>query len=406
MLRKKNRRMTKKYQRGGAVEIDDAYENVLLIIDPQNDFSDQNSAVSRNENGSLFVPGSTQDYAKIIDFIKQNNAKLAEIHVSLDTHTTRHIGHPGFWSRVNEDGSNPVNCNKEDEGLNILEKTEKDNVYKGVISGNFYTPRKYGDDDAEYQRLLAYVKEYIQFYYSSESIHELRPWIWKEHCIEGSSGHMVAQELKDLLDNYGNKHSLNGEEDFVDKVSYHIKGQNNLAEMYSIFSAEMPVVVEGLDSYMNTSKYKDKHKEKNRVNFYPKEEGVRFYKDLDCTTSDSKNDCGYLNLETQLNKEFMNKLLGIGTSKPRRVFICGEAKTHCVKSSLIDLMDYAIKQNEQNTNQQITKEQIVLLANMTSPITASGVKDDIEKITEVKGFTVMNPQGNFIYTDEGRIPIA
>jgi hypothetical protein len=65
--------------------------------------------------------------------------------------------------------------------------------------------------------------------------------------------------------------------------------------------------------------------------------------------------------------------------------LCGEAKTHCVKSSIIDLMEHAGK-----SSKQVISSRIVLLANITSPI--QGVPDDIEKIVIEKGYSVFNSE--------------
>lgn len=362
---KKNRRMTKRY-RGGNGEIDDKYENVLLIIDPQNDFSDAKEGY-RTE-GNLAVPGSSGDYERIIDFINTNKDKLAEIHVSLDTHTPRHIGNPGFWTRVDENGNTEESEDCDDtDGLRIL-SIHNDNddatkvIYQGysVVAGirhlsggdelRYYIPKNYGGD---YSKLCAYVKKYIKFYSTPESKHGQVPWIWREHCFEDSTGHKVASELQDGLNN----------ENIKSKVRYHIKGQNNLAEMYSIFSAEMPVTVNSeLNDYMNTSK---------RTETYDIAEGVNSYED-------TKNK---INLETERNTKMMDKLLGLDTGKLRRVYVCGEAKTHCVKSSLIDLMEYAKEKG-------IEKERIVLLSDMTSPIPGSPL-NNIVQTTRDMGYSVL-----------------
>jgi nicotinamidase-related amidase len=394
MLRKKNRRMTKRYRGGDAIMIDDKYENVLLIIDPQNDFSD--GPRIDDKPGNLAVPGSSGDYERIIGFINANKNKLAEIHVSLDTHTPRHIGNPGFWTRVDENGLIISQECDDSDGLRILSVVKNDGkvMYKGLsvieidkcgidaaahqyLTGGeqvrYYIPRNYGGD---YQKLCEYVEEYINFYSTPESKHGQLPWIWRKHCIEGLEGHKVVSELKSILDSTENIPNDPNSREFKDKVSYHIKGQNNLAEMYSIFSAEMPVTVTGLDDYMNTSKYKNK--QQNSVNKYDTTEGIRDYADFDCVGS-SKRDCGYLNLETKRNTGMMDKLLGTSDTK-RRVFICGQAKTHCVKSSLIDLMEYAKEKG-------VESDRIVLLSNMTSPI--CGATDDIVTKTGEMGFTVL-----------------
>jgi len=218
----------------------------------------------------------------------------------------------------------------------------------------YYIPRNYSNADIEgYSKLCSYVEDYILFYSNTtKNKHGQVPWIWRKHCIEGSEGHKVVSELQLVLDN------------LVSKVRYHIKGQNNLAEMYSIFSAETPVFgVTGFESYMNTSQ---------RTKPYNIVDGLNSYQD----TNDK------INLETKRNTGMMDKLLGT-PGKPRRVFVCGQAKTHCVKSSLIDLMEYAKENN-------VTSDRIVLLSDMTSPI--CGALNNIVAKTGEMGYTVL-PEG-------------
>jgi nicotinamidase-related amidase len=223
----------------------------------------------------------------------------------------------------------------------------------------YYIPRNYSNADIErYSKLCSYVEDYILFYSNTtKNKHGQVPWIWRKHCIEGSEGHKVVSELQLVLDNLGSK------------VRYHIKGQNNLAEMYSIFSAETPVFgVNGFESYMNTSTRRETYDIVNGVTSY--DETIK-----------------KLNLETGLNKGMMNKLLGLeeyaSEKTKRRVYVCGQAKTHCVKSSLIDLMEYA-------KGKGIESGQIVLLSDMTSPI--CGAPNNIVAKTGEMGYTVL-PEG-------------
>jgi nicotinamidase-related amidase len=331
---------------------DNFSKNIVLIIDPQNDFSDANNT-KRNKPGSLAVSGSSSDYSKIINFIENNS--IDEIHISLDTHNERHIGHPGFWDRINESGKRIPADNT--DGLTIL-SIDPENVITGfhIIkkSTTQYVPRIY--EKSSYDNLCVYVHNYLKFYDSPENKHNQLPWIWPNHCIEGTSGHRIAQELQCFLDKW--KLSRKG-----NIVKYHIKGQNNLAEMYSIFSAEKPVSITEsyvLRSYLYTGKGK--------------------HISLPTGCNDYKKTQQFINLETTFNSELMNQLLGDNN----RVFICGEAKTHCVKSSIIDLMEHASK-----SSTPVSSGRIVLLANMTSPI--QGVTDDVEKIVIEKGFSVFIP---------------
>jgi nicotinamidase-related amidase len=326
-------------------------KNIVLIIDPQNDFSDVNE-LDRTQPGSLSVPGASEDYSKIIDFISTNS--IDEVHVSLDTHTSRHIGHPGFWDRVNHDGTLTPADNT--DGLTFLE-INGENVITGtsIITNRKtqYIPRMY--DDESYEALCQYVYNYLHFFESSENKHQQKPWIWPNHCLEGTNGHRIAKELQTFLTTWERSgHGI---------VKYHIKGQNNLAEMFSIFSAEKPVSVTEsyiLRSYLYTGQ---------GIDISPP------------TGSDTyRKTQKLINLETTFNHELMSQLLGDNN----RVFICGEAKTHCVKSSIIDLMEHASQ-----CSKAVNSSRIVLLANMTSPIT--GVTDNIEQLVIEKGYSVFKP---------------
>jgi nicotinamidase-related amidase len=191
-------------------------KNVLLIIDPQKDFT---------EGGKLQVPGATKDYENMITMLKSVGDKFDEIHVSLDTHTENHIGHPNFWKQTN--GSDipnsifilDIDSNDTITGSNILTGVPNVDQTQSIE----VVPRQENLD------LLKYVKDYLKWFNTSANTHGQRCFIWFQHCIEKSDGHKVANILKTKLDEMGTK------------VHYHIKGQNNLAEMYSIFKAEKPV---------------------------------------------------------------------------------------------------------------------------------------------------------------------
>lgn len=299
--------------------------NKLLIIDPQNDFTDTTPP------GSLSVPGALADYGRLVSFLQTNGSMFSEIHISLDTHTEKHIGHPKFWKQENDDdipGSIYVLNFKDDKviGINILA-----NFGVAVDFPLIQVVPK--EDNPE---LLQYVKEYINWFDSEENTHGQRPFIWFQHCIESTDGHKVHEILKNELDKYG------------DKVTYHIKGQNNLAEMYSIFKAERPVSDEDL-SKLAKFVYTGVNTQEGT--------SARTYDDV----SKMKN------LNTKLNKDLLNQLLG-EVGNQNTVYICGEARTHCVKSSIIDLLEYV----EANGYDQ---SKIIFIKDISSPI--GGTPNDI-----------------------------
>jgi len=349
-----------------AAAVSSSRRKSLLIIDPQSDFSDAAENI-RDKNGALMVPGASRDYSRIIQYLR-SDPEVCDVHVSLDTHTDRHIGHPGFWEVKLEETSEWEPATDENSGLTIL-KIDADNK----ISGSFnlvaqrpiyqFRPRCY--DPASYPALCRYVNEYLHFY-DQDADGKFKPenkkgqfaWIWFNHCLEETEGHRVAVELQAELNTFAAQPGK--------KVYYHIKGQNNLAEMYSIFSAERPVAdewQESLRSYMYTGSQEGHYYDNRGKESY---EAVRSSR----------------NLNTRLNTELMDILLGITPQSPagvNTVVVCGQARTHCVKSSKIDLMAYARQRG-------VASDRLIFMQNCSSPI--AGVPDDLADIVREQGYTV------------------
>ena len=61
----------------------------ILGIDLQNDFT--------SPTGSLFVQNSDIDVVRIADFIRNNQAKIDYIALTLDSHQPIHIAHQIYW---------------------------------------------------------------------------------------------------------------------------------------------------------------------------------------------------------------------------------------------------------------------------------------------------------------------
>jgi nicotinamidase/pyrazinamidase len=320
--------------------------NKLLIIDPQNDFTDlpYTDVDGIKKEGLLSVPNSYKDYGRLIHLLNNIGDKINEIHVSLDTHTEKHIGHPKFWKQT--DGSDIPNSmyalsinNDIITGTNIL--TKHGNQESATIE---VVPK---DDNTD---LLQYVKDYVSWFDDkTQNTHGQRPFIWFQHCIENTGGHKINPTLKSALDSYANK------------VTYHIKGQNNLAEMYSLFKAERPVSDEDLtklEQFVYTGKLSTEGSSSKTYDAVSKMK----------------------NLNTKLNEQLLKNLLG-ETSNQNTLYICGEARTHCVKSTIIDLLEYV----EKNSYDQ---SKIIFIKNISSPIggvpndivyKVSGVRDDADE---------------------------
>jgi nicotinamidase-related amidase len=202
----------------------------VLIIDPQVDF---------HEGGNLAVSGADADNKRISEMLFQsfNNSKINSVFVSLDTHTDNHIGHQGYWKIVGRSG----------------EKLPFFSIFY-VRDSKIYT--KINDEEVEVEPVHADRKLWtIKYVENVASFGKGPALIWPTHCIEDSEGHKVKEPLRTVLRNNG---SL---------VKYHVKGQNELAEMYSIFKAEIPVP-ENTGMQMYSGKYTEKSKPYSLVDGY------------------------------------------------------------------------------------------------------------------------------------------
>merc|ERR1711920_277561 len=122
--------------------------------------------------------------------------------------------------------------------------------------------------------------------------------IWPYHCIIGTLGHAVAPALNTALWEWASKNSQ--------VIEWLCKGSNPKAEMYSAFKAD--VEVPGADN-------------------------------------------------TKLNVNVLNKLF-----RYDNIVMCGQASSHCVLYSLVDMIDYF-------DCKMGSKPNILLLEDCMSPVT-------------------------------------
>jgi nicotinamidase/pyrazinamidase len=168
----------------------------LLVIDPQVDFCDP-------KQGALYVPGAERDMKRLAKMITRLKDKLADVHVTLDSHHFIHIAHPIFWRDTQ--GNHPP----------AFTRISRSEVEEGV-----WTPAVPG----LYRRALEYVTKLEQ-----NGRYELT--IWPPHCLIGSPGHTVFPELFAALTEWESRFA------FVDYVT---KGSNILTEHYSAVQADVP----------------------------------------------------------------------------------------------------------------------------------------------------------------------
>ena len=210
----------------------------LLLIDVQNDF---------HPGGSLAIPTADTDATRTATFIRKNLFSISRIVMTMDSHQKLHIAHPCFWTN-GETGEHPspftlISSEDVKNGTWIPRVDIRMTAGRGVpmidesvfskggeIPTNLY--HKQGDDgsSATSLNILQYCIEYTS---RLEAKGRFQLCIWPEHCLIGSQGHNVVQEVMDAVLDWSYK--TGGSVEWVDK------GQNLLTEMYSALCAEVPV---------------------------------------------------------------------------------------------------------------------------------------------------------------------
>lgn len=169
----------------------------LVIIDPQNDFMDQQGA-------SLPVPGAIEDMRRLAAMVDRIGDKLDDIHVTMDSHRVIDVAHPGMWR--NEGGEQPT-------PFTII---SVDDIENGI-----WVPR----NPAFRSRLLEYAR-------SLERGGKYPLMVWPEHCLIGTNGHNVEANLMAALQRWERNEFAN--------IDYVTKGTNTFTEHYGALMAEVP----------------------------------------------------------------------------------------------------------------------------------------------------------------------
>lgn len=169
----------------------------MLIIDPQNDFHDQ-------EGAALPVPGSFEDARRISQIIKRNRKGINDIHITLDTHQLLDIAHPIMW--INSQGNHPT-------PFTII---TQDDVNQGKWRA--YNP-------ALQKRMQDYVEQL-------ESNGRYPLCIWPPHCLIGGWGYGLVEPVWNAVEEW--------ESERIRRVDYVTKGHNPWTEHYSAVQADVP----------------------------------------------------------------------------------------------------------------------------------------------------------------------
>ena len=167
----------------------------LVVIDPQQDFC--------NPNGSLYVPGAENDMKRLGGLIQRLGPKIADIHITLDSHRKVDISHPLWWK--DSSGKRP-------DPFTII---TADDVTQGKWTT--YLP-------SFFKRTKAYLE-------ALEATGRYPHVIWPEHCLIGDEGHNITPELSAAVHEW--------EERFA-SADLITKGSNMWTEHFSGVKAEVP----------------------------------------------------------------------------------------------------------------------------------------------------------------------
>ena len=217
--------------------------NLLLIIDPQNDFCNMGDEQG-NDRGSLYVPGAHDDMLRLASWIVENKEKLDHIIITLDSHHLMDISHTLFW--VNENGEHP-------QPFTTLRASE-------VEQGLWHSA-------IDNQKALDYLRKLEQ--------QGITHTLWPPHCLIGSEGAAIYTPLMDAIKLWAEQGR------YYQTV---MKGTYPFTEHFGAFAAQV------------------------------------IYDDIP---------------ETQVNTELLNMIRDFDN-----IFLSGEARSHCVGTSLKQLIDY------------------------------------------------------------------
>lgn len=173
--------------------------------------------------GSLYVKGAEKDVKQLANFIEQNSDKIDHIILTQDYHQVIDISHPAFWSDHNGNHPHPF--------------TE---ISPGDLRKKKWMPL-FSEDNA-----IRYVNELSR---QGEYPHT----IWPEHCIAGSEGAAIADDIMEQVKNWARSGH------FYDLV---IKGSNPLTEHFGALRANIPIPSD-TGTIMNTSLVSTLKKYKN-----------------------------------------------------------------------------------------------------------------------------------------------
>jgi len=173
----------------------DVEKIALILVDYQHDFVDP--------TGTLYVPGSQQDVARLLTWFYANAHKISSIYASLDTHLPFQIFYSSWWKNP-QTGEHPQ-------------------PYTTITV----------DDVTNMKWVPVFQPDWSVSY-----VHQLQEkakkdlMIWPYHTMEGALGHMLVAPISEAIAWHSAARNA--------QPTYVVKGRTIRTEFYGIFGAEIP----------------------------------------------------------------------------------------------------------------------------------------------------------------------
>lgn len=198
----------------------------MILVDPQNDFVDGDDG--HGNKGTLVVPGAKEDMRRVAHMLERIGDRLADIHVTLDSHQEVGIERPRWWKRVS-DGAHPdpftiLGIHPDDRRIVKFTADVKglhptDEEYTTYIPSYLHSGGPTGKGEFGYLKALAAKKRYPHV-------------VWPVHCVVGSWGWGIVPELSNALRRWESQQFA--------RVDYVTKGNHPRTEHFSGVMAEVP----------------------------------------------------------------------------------------------------------------------------------------------------------------------
>jgi len=159
-------------------------KEVLLIIDPQEDFAEEENGIG----GALAVQGGRKALNNVANFINKYGRQLDDIIVTMDCHNVLHIAHPMWFQDENGHEPAPFKTVMEEAGEMLIGSLD--------ASGQFTQEGKVRC------RQLAFTSWTLSYLRALKTGGRYPHMLWPPHCLIGSPGNAVVPPVLSAVQNW------------------------------------------------------------------------------------------------------------------------------------------------------------------------------------------------------------